>query len=203
MMNGMINVRTYDAPAIDRKEILRYAGARERDPALDTLLSQCLEELEGELTYKICFAEFPVRREERRLDLGFLKTSSRDLAKNLSGCDRVVLLAATVGIALDRKIARYMSLSPTKALLMQAIGSERIESLCDAFERDLLEEVGRDGGVLRPRFSAGYGDFPLDAQREIFSVLDCYKRIGLALNESLLMSPSKSVTALIGIAPRS
>lgn len=51
----------------------------------------------------------------------------------------------------------------------------------------------------RPRFSPGYGDLPLSAQREIFAVLDCGKRIGLMLNDSLLMSPSKSVTAFVGI----
>jgi 5-methyltetrahydrofolate--homocysteine methyltransferase len=30
--------------------------------------------------------------------------------------------------------------------------------------------------------------------------LDCNRKIGLTLNDSLLMSPSKSVTALIGVA---
>ena len=43
-----------------------------------------------------------------------------------------------------------------------------------------------------------YG-FASDAERDIFRLLDCPRRIGLSLNESLLMSPSKSVTALIGI----
>jgi len=37
-------------------------------------------------------------------------------------------------------------------------------------------------------------------QRDIFAVLDCPRKIGLSLNGSLLMSPSKSVTAIIGIA---
>ncbi len=51
----------------------------------------------------------------------------------------------------------------------------------------------------RPRFSPGYGDLTLLAQKDIFAVLDCGKRIGLTLNDSLLMSPSKSVTAFVGI----
>ena len=50
-----------------------------------------------------------------------------------------------------------------------------------------------------PGFSPGYGDLPLDLQREIFAALDCPKRIGVSLNESLLMSPSKSVSAIIGL----
>ena len=84
---------------------------------------------------------------------------------------------------------------PTTAML-QAFGAERIEALCDVFCRDIGKELGVRTG---PRFSPGYGDLPLDAQKMIFSVLDCEKRIGLFLNDSLLMSPSKSVTAFVGI----
>ena len=36
-------------------------------------------------------------------------------------------------------------------------------------------------------------------QKDIFSVLDCQRKIGLTLNDSMLMSPTKSVTAIIGI----
>ena len=39
-------------------------------------------------------------------------------------------------------------------------------------------------------------------QKDIFKVLDCERKIGLTLNESLLMSPSKSVTAIVGIAAK-
>ena len=52
---------------------------------------------------------------------------------------------------------------------------------------------------LEPRFSPGYGDLPLSAQKNIFAVLDPERRIGLTLNSSLLMSPSKSVTAFVGL----
>ena len=54
-------------------------------------------------------------------------------------------------------------------------------------------------GQTMPRFSPGYGDLPLTAQREMFRMLECEKRIGVYLNESLLMSPSKSVTAIVGL----
>lgn len=54
----------------------------------------------------------------------------------------------------------------------------------------------------RPRFSPGYGDLPINMQKDIFAALDCPRKIGLSLNESLLMSPSKSVTAIIGVSAR-
>ena len=69
-----------------------------------------------------------------------MQTDSQGLCRNLQGCDKVILFAATVGLAPDRLIARYGRLSPTKALCMQAIGAERIESLCDAFCDELAAD---------------------------------------------------------------
>ncbi len=136
------------------------------------------------------------------LDLGFTVTHSRDLQKNLKGCCRIILFGATVGLELDRLIARYGRLSPSKALCFQAIGAERIESLCNAFN-DEIDEIFREQGMYtRPRFSPGYGDLPINMQKDIFAALDCPRKIGLSLNESLLMSPSKSVTAIIGVSAR-
>lgn len=177
----MIYTKTYDAPPIDRREILRYAGVRGDAPEIEALLDECFKETEGKLTYKVCYGGFPVSF--------FDSVDSKDLKKHLEGCDKVILFAATVGIGIDRLIARYASVSPTKSLLFQAIGAERIEALCDEFNSDFVGS----------RFSPGYGDLPLEFQKEIFKVLDCPKRIGLTLNESMLMSPTKSVTAIIGV----
>jgi len=142
--------------------------------------------------------EFPLMQHENLLHLGFAATDSVALRRNLAGCDRIVVFAATVGLGLDRLIARYGHVSPAKALLLQAIGAERIEALCDVF----CDKIRLDTGLAAaPRFSPGYGDFPLELQRDIFRVLDCPRKIGLTLNESLLMSPSKSVTAILGLGP--
>ena len=177
----MIYTKTYPAPSFDRREILRYAGVRGDAPEIEALLEECLNEAADKLTYKVCYGEFPVSV--------FDTVESEALHKHLEGCENAVIFAATVGIGIDRLIARYASISPTKSLLFQAIGAERIEALCEAFNSEF------DGG----RFSPGYGDLPLEFQKEIFNLLDCPKRIGLTLNESMLMSPSKSVTAIIGV----
>ena len=186
---------------INRREILRYAGVREETPELADLLEEALAELLPTLTGKVCWQEFPLKREEDVLDLGFTRIRSDALARNLAGCDRIILFAATLGLGPDRLIARYGRLSPAKALLLQAIGTERIEDLCDRFCETLRQEAQSRGLSMAPRFSPGYGDFPLTVQRDLFRVLDCSRKIGLTLNESFLMSPSKSVTAIVGLGP--
>ena len=87
-------------------------------------------------------------------------------------------------------------------MCLQALGSERVEALCDEFEKDIKKELGGEGVFFRPRFSPGYGDLPLEFQKDIFRLLECPRRIGISLGESLLMTPSKSVTAIIGFGDK-
>ena len=198
-MKNEIFVREYSLPPFDRSEILRYAGARSDAPSVVELMESCLDEADRVFSGRVCYSEYPVRLCEGRLDLGFCKTDSKGLCKALEGCDSVILFAATVGVGVDRLIARYSLVSPARSLMLQAIGTERAEALCDLFCREIAEEKAAEGAVTRPRFSPGYGDLPLELQRNIFAALDCPRHIGVSLGESLLMSPSKSVTAIVGV----
>ena len=181
-------------PPVDTREALRYAGVKESTPEINELLQECIQLCQTILTPRVCYRFYPVTREDG-LDLGFAQTDSLALKRNLAGCEEIVLFAATIGLEMDRLIARYAHVSPSKSVMLQAIGAERIESLCDAFENELI----RQGHELGTRFSPGYGDLPLDLQRDIFAALDCSRQIGVSLNDSLLMSPSKSVSAIIGL----
>lgn len=192
---SIICYKRYEAPPFDTKEILRYAKCKVADDSVLALMQSCIDEVKDKLTYKVCYAEFPLSIQDGRLDLSFTTTKSSMLQKALSGCQSYILFAATVGLELDRLIAKYGRVSPAKALFFQAIGAERIESLCDLFCADLQS----DGRQMKPRVSPGYGDLPLNIQKDIFAVLDCPRRIGLTLNDSKLMTPTKSVTAFIGV----
>ena len=180
---------------IDRGEVIRYAGGGKDCGELAKMLDECIAEASSVLSYRGCYKEFDINTEREMLDLGFCKVKSASLAKNLSGCKKIILFAATVGMGIDRLIMKYGKISPAKGLMMQAIGAERVEALCDAFSEKLKEK----GYEIRPRFSPGYGDLPISLQKEIFASLQPEKLIGLTLSDSLLMSPTKSVTAIIGI----
>lgn len=189
-MRKAVSVKTYAAlPDYDRREILRYAGARgETDGVLESLLDDCLSECDGVFAPRVCYVTLT-----RTEFLGIFPPS--ETAKTWTeACENITVFAATVGLGIDRLINRYASVSTAKALLFQAIGAERIEALCDLF----CEEQ-RGNGQSGRRFSPGYGDFPLTAQREMFALLNPPKHIGVTLTDSLLMSPTKSVTAAFGI----
>ncbi len=189
-------VREFPAPEFSMREALRYAGCRAEDAPTRALAEDCWMQARAILQYRVCYAVCDLQVQGSACCFPGFTAESQKLAENLRGCRQALVFAATVGPALDRLIARYGHVSPSHALMLQAIGAERAEALCDAFSRWYCRETGVG---LRPRFSPGYGDLPLCVQKDIFSLLDCPRRIGLTLNESLLMSPSKSVTAFAGI----
>ena len=184
-----VTVISMPEPRVDREEILRYAGAGDGGDVREKLDS-VLDALLPRLVYRVCFAETPVDADGPRVGLGFSSVFSAELGRRLAGCDGAVIFAATVGFEPDI-LARAERFDPLRALLVHGAGAERVESLCDAFCRSL-----GDGYV--PRFSPGYGDLPLSFQRDIFDFLNPQKYIGVVLNEKIIMSPSKSVTAIVG-----
>ena len=195
----MIELRHFEPPAWNVREIMRYARIRGADDGYRELLDECMREAEPALSYRVCYSILRVEHNRDNLHFGNIVTASQTISKAIRNADEVVLFAATVGAPFDLLIRKYSALSPAKALILQAIGAERAESLCDAFCTEINSTLSENGKRLSPRVSPGYGDIPLMMQKEIFALLDCPRKIGLTLDESLLMSPSKSVTALCGV----
>ncbi len=196
-MNSVIITKFYDEPPLCKKEILRYSGCKKPDEKVMDVLETCVDEVRPKLCYKVCYRELPVLVKGFCCDFGVFEVQSRNLAESLKDCRSVIVFAATIGVEIDRLIAKYGRIEPSKALMMQAVGAERIETLCDKFCNDIRQEKDIK---TKGRFSPGYGDLSIETQRNIFAVLECPKRIGLTLNDSMIMSPSKSVTAFVGVA---
>lgn len=223
-MISEVSVKHYDGFAYDENEILRYAGCRgeEQGSELVAVMRECIQEAETQkaFSYSVAYRLLPVNCiEDDYVDMQLISTHSRNLAYNLSGCHHVMLIAATVGHDVDRIIRKYTRIDSAKALFLQAIGAERVEQLCDAFCEDipdLIMELFKntssdeydlsvfEKAVMKqaPRYSPGYGDLPLELQPDFLNVVDARRKIGITINDSLLMQPSKSVTAFIGIKSR-
>ena len=112
----------------------------------------------------------------------------------------MILFAATIGEGADLLARKYGRINVAKAVVMQAAAAAMIETFCDEENEKLRAEAAEKGLYLRPRFSPGYGDFSLNHQRDFARVLEMQKTVGITLTESLLMLPSKSVTAVIGVS---
>lgn len=120
------------------------------------------------------------------------------LARHLAGCHAAYLACGTIGAEFDR-LQRCVSVSSgADALIMQAIGAAAIEKAMDETEGEIRADLSPDEKTVS-RYSPGYGDFPLEAQRDLLRLLDAPKSVGVSLTDTLLMVPSKSVSAVIGV----
>jgi len=184
---------------VSMSEALRYMGVKGDAPGISALAENLLPEVLDAATPKVCYGEFPVTFGDDFTDVGGIVTDSAALRKNLGGCFSAVIFAATAGVGVDKLIGKYSKLSTSKAVTVSAIGSALIEGLCDKFCSDLADKYHKIGKCIKPRFSPGYGGFDLSVQREIETLLDAQKRIGLYFTDTLMMIPEKSVTAVVGI----
>ncbi len=192
---------------VNRREIYRYLGYGGKVP--DETVLQMTEEVLRELIRVIqpknlyqsyaCSVQGDEIRLWNEVQTDPVILHSRKLAENLAQCGKVVLMAATLGIEADKLLQRYEIMNMAKASAAQACGAACIEAYCNLLQEDIRRRAQDEELYLRPRFSPGYGDFPLEAQKIIFDCLQCTKRLGLTLTDSLLMYPTKSVTALIGL----
>ena len=185
------------------RELLRYLGCKNGtvpDQNLTDLIAQCKQELEQAASPRVIWREYPLCIQDHSIDMTCLQTQSKSLERNLKDCERVLLFAATLGSRVDVLLHRYNMIQMSKAVVMQAASVAMLETFCDEQNQKLKEEYEEKGWYLRPRFSPGYGDFSLECQRQIAPALELNKRIGVTLTDSLLMAPSKSVTAVIGLS---
>lgn len=198
-----------------KKEAARYAGffsgsriescdSQKESDAFFKMIDDACSKMQKVLVPQAVYEEFeleitaPDGDEAPELRFGGISLKSRNLAANLKECNKVILLAATVGTAVDMMIRRAQQAGSADAAVMQATGAMFIESFLDDFNESLCRTYKSKGKKLHSRFSPGYGDVPLEFQKQFFKLLPCSK-IGLSLMDSLIMAPEKSVTAFIGI----
>lgn len=191
----MVYTKEFILPDYNIDEIKRYIGAR--DDKTDFLIDECIKECHQNNVFccRVCYKTADVLFCDQDVVIDGYRFGGTLLKSKFSKKTKALLFAATTGIGIDRLISKYSLISPSKALVFQGIGAERIECLCDMFCDSKKEEYPH----LSSRISPGYSDFDISFQKHIFEILDCERKIGLHLSDSLMMTPTKSVTAIMAI----
>lgn len=190
---------------VDNGEVLRYLGYRgaQPDASVAQSIARCTADLQQQAQPKSVFRAFPLTLPAPgMLNIDGLLVRSQNLARNLKGCSCVFLMAATLGVGVDRLIARASAVRMSDAVIYQAAAAAMVEAYCDEVNDTLRAEAAQQGLYCRPRFSPGYGDFKIEHQRDFVRLLDTPRKIGLTVTESCLLAPIKSVTAVIGLADK-
>ena len=186
---------------IDRKEILRYLGYRntEADDTVRSSIESVLEELQRAAAPKSVTRDITIKPiGSDAVEIAGAVIRSKSLFQHLESCRSGVLFAATLGAPVDLLIQRYSVLDMSRAVIAQACAAAMIEAFCDECQTETEQQAYKQGLFLRPRYSPGYGDFPLSYQKLLLEMLNAQRRIGLTRTESDMLVPTKSVTAVIG-----
>ncbi len=189
--------------AADINEVLRYSGIRSAEGCNESIIADAVRAVEqvGQAALpKVISRECSLSVNGSVCSIDDIAFVSRSLSEHLAGCDKALLFAATLGSGVDMLISRYSAVRMSYAVMLQGAAAALIELYCDMECAKLESKYGNEGQYLRPRFSPGYGDFPLEYQHALTERLSAYKYTGIAVSSGGQMTPMKSVTAVIGIS---
>ena len=189
---------------LEKSEGLRYLGYRRKQeltPANSTLVDEMMREVQDVSNARYLYQTYDFTLDETNQAIYLTNTDlvlqSKQLYNHLKHAKQVVLLAATLGIEVERQVRRYELSELTKAFVLDAACVTYIEKICDLAEVDIDTQFS--DRVLNRRFSPGYGDLSLEVQPQFLKTLGADRQLGLTLTENYLMIPRKSITAILGL----
>ena len=210
--NEIIHHRiSFEDLPIKTNEIFRYLGyplskineLTESSPEMQ-MIQESISMMKKNIQPQGVYQKFKITSTENEKSENIIKfvdvsIQSKDLSKNLSNCESVIIFAITIGSGADILIKKYSKINPALAAILQATGSMLVESYADKLNELINNEAKQIGYKTHPRFSPGYGDLSLSTQNIFFRLLNCSQKIGLTLINSFIMAPEKSITAFIGL----
>lgn len=183
-------------------EALRYLGYGENPPDERTgeLLVRGQKALLEAARPRYIYRVFDIRETSEGICAGDtpLCMPGDSIREHLQGCEKAALMAATLSEGADRLIRVASLQDMAYAVILDSLGSAMVEQVCDEAEKQLREEFGEWNQTWR--FGVGYGDLPLTLQGLFLQVLEAPKRIGLNETGTHMLTPSKSVTCVIGLS---
>lgn len=177
---------------LNRNEAVRYLGGVgiRLNYRMDVLMDECEKAVLEKASPKYLYVE-------KNLPCPQIM-GGKDIESHLNGCEKAIVMCATVGSEVDKLIRISQISDMARAVVMDSLASVAVEQVCNAFDKIIAEKYSDYNMTFR--FSPGYGDYPIELQKIILQMLDAPKKIGLCTNDNFLLTPTKSVTAVLGLS---
>lgn len=198
-----------ERPQIDRAEVLRYLGyaGQELKPDLAERIERVICQVEETLLPSGVRQAFPVDATGTdedglpcvRLAGTTVELRGRDAYRHLRGACCCMLLVCTLGMASERALRLLGSQRPLESAVYDAACSAYVEAALDQMDAAVSDDAQKLRLSRNWRFSAGYGDCPLEAQDSIVATCNAGRLLGVTVTPAHLLLPSKSVTAFVGL----
>lgn len=177
---------------LNRNEAIRYLGGAgiQLNKQMQSLMDECEKEVLEKAVPKFRYIELDLPCDEIM--------GGNDIANHLEGCEKAILMCATLGADIDKLIRISQVSDMAKAVVLDSLSSVAVEQVCNNVDEIIAEKYA--GYNMTFRFSPGYGDYPISLQQDFLRMLDAPRKIGLTTNDNFLLMPTKSVTAVLGLS---
>ncbi len=133
---------------------------------------------------------------------GGLRMHAPSLGHRLRGASHLAAFVLTLGPVFENQVSKWFTEGDRlRAVILDDIGTLALHRLGAALERQIHEEASFQGldwsGVLSP----GDDDFDLRDQKALLDIADG-AGIGVSLTGTCMLSPRKSVTAVMGFGKK-
>lgn len=186
---------------LDYIEALRYMGQKEPPQEnLEQLLHRCEELVINEAIPRYLYKVVPICICEKGVKIlgSNVILEGNDIKQHLSGCEQAILLCATLSAGIDRLIRIAQKKDIAEAFAIDALASVAVEQLGEKIGNLLKKEFPEYN--MTWRYGVGYGDFPIEQQKDLLTLLDATKKIGVSVTDSSLLTPVKSINVVIGLS---
>lgn len=203
-------VQSYRIEHLDKNEVLRYMGyaGQQLDEQLEHRIEQGIEHALEHSRPRGVVRIFELAGTSTTadgtpqvlLEGSSLVLEGHSITEHLAGAQAVGVFAVTLSMDNERELKRLsLAGSSVDHLAFDAASSALVERAADAAEASVVTQARQRNLYTNYRFSPGYGDLPMQTQPPLLAALDATRLLGITLAPSLLMTPTKSVTALVGL----
>lgn len=146
---------------------------------------------------------FPIRefRHERLVLADGTKIGGGPVAAVVAGASHLVIGVCTVGGAISQRISEHQRNGlRLRAMFLDDLGSWAVDQVRQQLCRAVEAEAAAEGWQASVSLSPGESEWSVAEQAVIFALLDT-RPIGVNLSASMVMSPIKSLSLIVGIGP--
>ncbi|MGM0502822.1 MAG: vitamin B12 dependent-methionine synthase activation domain-containing protein [Bacillota bacterium] len=192
--------------SIPKTEVKRQLGYQQQTVSnqnIDNLITKVIIEAQSLLKPQGNYRRLTninISADKVNLGAGALVFQSQDIADLLANQEQVVVMAVTIGPDLEAQVEQYFANNQlNRATILDAVGSVAVEEVANQLQQRIAKEAKQIAlPSLTMRYSPGYGDLDLEIQPQLLELVNG-KQLGITTNDSFLLIPQKSITALIGL----
>lgn len=187
---------------IDQKEMMRYAGLPPKSKEFpDSEIRAAINEAAALSLPRGIWQLLPYDPEKGIIESEESMTlMGNAIKKHLSKSYSVAVLSVTAGEDIEKASDDHFKKGEyVRGLLLDAAATAITEHLADQLDDYIKKDAFRTGQKTTWRFSPGYGDWPVTQQPALCRLIHA-EEIGVHVTDHSMLTPRKSVTAIIGLS---